>query len=100
MSEQIETESNKRPKGSNVRLTSEAHELLAEKAKNLGDSMKEVASEAIIALFKRELKYNEYIAHIKQLNEASLKLQKRLLVYLFSSASIGTAAGIVIGLVI
>ena len=54
-------------RGNNVRLTAEAHQLLAEKAKNLGDSMKEVASEAIISLFKRELKYNEYIACISQL---------------------------------
>ena len=54
-------------RGNNVRLTEQAHQLLTENAKNLGDSMKEVASEAIISLFKRELKYNEYIARINQL---------------------------------
>jgi hypothetical protein len=56
-------------RGNNVRLTEQAHQLLAEKAKNLGDSMKEVASEAIISLFKRELKYNEYIARINGLEK-------------------------------
>ena len=56
-------------KGNNVRLTPEAHGLLAEKAKNLDDSMKGVASEAIISLFKRELKYNEYIARINGLEK-------------------------------
>ena len=59
---------NKR-EGATVRLTEEAHALLAEKAKNLGDSMKEVASEAILSLFKRELKYNEYIARINGLEK-------------------------------
>ena len=54
---------------SNVRLTDDAHTLLVEKAKNLGDSMKEVASEAVISLFSRELKYNAYIARINRLEK-------------------------------
>ena len=53
----------------NVRLTDEAHALLKEKATNLGQSMKEVVSEAVLSLFKRELKYNEYIARIKWLEK-------------------------------
>lgn len=56
-------------KTSNVRLTGEAHTLLAEKAKNLNESMKAIASEAVISLFKRELKYNEYIARINELEK-------------------------------
>ena len=52
-----------------VRLTDEAHALLVEKAKSLGNSMKSVASEAVISLFKRELKYNEYIARINELEK-------------------------------
>lgn len=87
-------------KGNNVRLTTEAHDMLVEKAKNLGSSMKEVASEAIILLFKREFRYNEYIAHIKRINDASIKLQKCLPIYLFCSAAVGTITGIVIGVML
>jgi len=53
--------------GKNVRLTEEAHQLLVEKAEHLGNSMKEVASEAVISLFQRELKYNEYLERINRL---------------------------------
>ena len=60
----------------NVRLTDEAHALLKEKATNLGQSMKEVVSEAVISLFKRELKYNEYIAQADRLKERIKDLQK------------------------
>ena len=59
-----------------VRLTDEAHALLAKSSKNLGDSMKSVASEAVISLFKRELKYNEYIARINWL-EKEVSIIKR-----------------------
>ena len=63
-------------KGTTVRLSEEAHALLKEKAKNLGQSTKEVVSEAILLLFKRELKYNEYIARINEL-EKELNTVKR-----------------------
>lgn len=59
-----------------VRLTDDAHALLVEKAKILGNSMKSVASEAVISLFKRELKYNEYITRISRL-EKELNTVKR-----------------------
>ena len=63
-------------KGKAVRLTPEAHALLAEKARDLNVSMVKVASEAILSLFKRELKYNEYIARINEL-EKVLNTTKR-----------------------
>lgn len=72
---------------SNVRLTDEAHALLAEKAKNLGNSMKSVASKAVISLFKRELKYNEYIAHINEL-EKELNTTKRYAGKLFALGTV------------
>ena len=58
-----------REKGKAVRLTDKAHVLLTEKAKDLNVSMVKVASEAILSLFKRELKYNEYIARINGLED-------------------------------
>jgi len=41
-------------KSNNVRITEEAHRILVEKSEEHDMSMKEVASEAIIALFRRE----------------------------------------------
>ena len=41
-------------KGNNVRLTEQAHQLLAEKAEDYNVSMKDVASEAIVLLTKRD----------------------------------------------
>ena len=46
-------------KGTTVRLTEDAHQLLAEKAKDLGDSMKELATEAIFCLVRNEEKDKE-----------------------------------------
>ena len=39
-------------KGNNVRITDEAHALLAEKAEDYNANMKEIASEAILMLIK------------------------------------------------
>ena len=82
-----------RKEDAHVRLTDEAHELLAEKAKNLDESMKEVGSEAVISLFKRELKYNEYIARINGL-EKEVDADKRYAGFLFV---LGTVVGGVVG---
>ena len=41
-------------KGNNVRLTEEAHGLLAEMGHDCDASMKEVASEAIMRMFRRK----------------------------------------------
>jgi hypothetical protein len=54
-------------KGNNVRLTPEAHQLLAEKAEDYNVSMKDVASEAIVLLTKRE----EWRAHVERLEQKS-----------------------------
>ena len=62
--------------GNNVRLTEEAHAILAEKAEDFGVSMKEVASEAIKLFVKRWDKDKECIAHLERLQERIKRLQK------------------------
>ena len=84
-------------KGSNVRLTEEAHTLLREKAKNIGNPMKTIASEAVISLFKRELKLNAYMARINGL-EDELNTVKRYAGGLFViGAIVSGCLGYVIG---
>ena len=63
-------------KGSNVRLTEEAHILLAEKAGYFGTSMKEVASEAIFLLARGDEKAKEFRAQADRLKERIKDLQK------------------------
>ena len=75
-------------KGMTVRLTDEAHALLAEKAKNIGNPMKTIASEAIISLFKRELKLNAYMARINGL-EKEVDASKRYVLFV-----LGITAGL------
>lgn len=92
---------NKR-KGTTVRLTDQAHILLSEKAEDYNSkghkiSMKDIASEAIFMLVQGEDRDKEIEAYRKKLNEAAIKLGKRLPIYLFISAAVGTIAGIVIG---
>lgn len=41
-------------KRSNIRLTDKAHRLLTEKAENSGFSMKEIASEAVMLMFRQK----------------------------------------------
>ena len=87
---------NKR-EGTTVRLTPQAHILLTEKAadysmKGHKISMKDIASEAIFLLFQSEDRDKEV--------EASVKLQKRLPIYLFISAAVGTVAGVILGMML
>ena len=63
-------------KGSNVRLTDEAHTLLAEKAEDFGATMKEVASEAIFLLARGDERDKEFRAYEDRLNEMIKSLQK------------------------
>ena len=64
------------PRGNNVRLTEEAHGLLAEMAHDCDSSMKEIASEAIFSLIKSHTKDKECIAHLERLQERIKRLQK------------------------
>ena len=48
------------PKGNNVRLTEEAHGLLAEMADDCDSSMKDVASEAVIRMTQRKRDNRRY----------------------------------------
>jgi len=76
-------------KGFNVRLSQESHMLLAEKAKKLGIPMKELASEAILVLFKKkEAKVNEDKAKIARL-QSELRWQVK-----------ATRAAFVLGIVV
>ena len=56
-------------KGHNVRLTPEAHQLLAEKAVDYNVPMKEIASEAIFLLVKSDSKDKECLANLKRLEK-------------------------------
>ena len=47
-------------KRSNVRLTDKAHRLLTEKAENSGFSMKEIASEAVMLMFRQKRDNKRY----------------------------------------
>lgn len=92
-------------KGTTVRLTEQAHTFLSEKAIQYSKegykcSMKDIASEAIFMLVGREARDTELRVHIERINQASLKLQKRIPVYLFISAAAGTVAGVVIGVML
>jgi ElaB/YqjD/DUF883 family membrane-anchored ribosome-binding protein len=87
-------------KDKTVRLISEAHSLLAEKAEDLNTSMAEIASEAIFMFVGQEDRDREQRDYIERINKASIKLQKRIPVYLFISAAIGTIAGIVMGVML
>lgn len=94
-----------RRKGTTVRLTSQAHILLSDKADNYSSeghkiSMKDIASEAIFLFFQSEDRDKEVEAYRKELNELSIKLQKRLPIYLFVSAAVGTIAGLVVGVML
>ena len=95
---------NKR-KGTTVRLTPQAHLLLSDKADNYSSeghkiSMKDIASEAIFLFFQSEDRDKEAEAYRKELNELSIKLQRRLPFYLFISAAVGTVAGVILGRVL
>jgi len=87
-------------KGITVRLTPEAHELLSEKAKNLGDSMKAVASEAVISLFKRELKYNEYISRINRLEDKLNRIKRHAGMLFVLSAVVSGCVMFFVGMMI
>ena len=63
----------------NVRITDEAHILLAEKAGYFGTSMKEVASEAIVLLATRENKVKECLTLLDKANERITVLDARIL---------------------
>ena len=95
----------KERKGTTVRLTEQAHLLLLGKVddyrgKGHTISMKDIASEAIFLLIRQDDIYKEHHAHIKRLNEASIKLQERFRIHLFISTAVGTIAGIVIGVIL
>ena len=60
----------------NVRITDEAHGLLAEKAEHLGATMKEVASEAIFLLARGDERAKEFRAQADRLKERIKDLQK------------------------
>ena len=90
---------NKR-KGTTVRLTESARTLLLKKAGDYKVSMKELASEAVILLVDKKDKFREQFIHFERVNEASIKLQKRIPIYLFISAAVGAIAGIFIGVVL
>ena len=95
---------NKR-EGTTVRLTPQAHILLSDKADNYSSeghkiSMKDIASEAIFLFFQSEDRDKEIETYRKELNELSIKLQRRLPFYLFISGAAGTVAGVVIGVMI
>ena len=84
-----------------VRLTPQAHILLSEKvgyysAKGQKVSMKDIASKAIFMSVQSEKRAKEIEAYRKKLNKAAIKLQKRLPIYLFASAAVGTVAGVII----
>ena len=63
-------------KGSNVRITDEAHGLLTEKAEHLGATMKEVASEAIFLLARGDERAKRFRAQEDRLKERIKGLQK------------------------
>ena len=91
---------NKR-EGTTVRLTPQAHLLLSDKADNYSSeghniSMKDIASEAIFMYVQSEDRDKEVEAYRKELNELSIKLQRRLPFYLFISVAVGTIAGLAI----
>ena len=91
---------NKR-KGPTVRLTDQAHLLLTEKAEDFSSkghkiAKKDIASEAIFMFVQGEDRDKEIEAYRKKLNEAAIKLRKRLPIYLFASAAVGTVAGVII----
>ena len=91
---------NKR-KGPTVRLTDQAHILLSEKAEDFSSkghkiTRKDIASEAIFMFIQGKDRDKEIEAYRNHLNEVSIKLQKRLPIYLFASAAVGTIAGIII----
>ena len=65
--------------GSNVRLTEEAHGLLAKKAKDFGASMKEVASEAIVLLATRGDKVKKCHMLLDRANSRIAVLDARIL---------------------
>lgn len=64
--------------GNNVRLTEQAHIVLSEKAENLNVSMKEIASEAIFVLAKKEDREKEQREHIEIFEKRVAILSKRI----------------------
>ena len=64
--------------GNNVRLTEQAHIVLSTKAENLNVSMKEIASEAIFVLAKKEDREKEQREHIEIFEKRVAILSKRI----------------------
>ena len=88
----------------NVRITDEAHGLLTEKAEYIGATMKEVASQAIILLAKREDWAKKFRAEEDRLKERIKNLQKTVrdsrrfaFSCLFSGAIVAGCLGFVLG---
>ena len=75
----------------NVRITDEAHALLAEKAEDFGATMKEVASEAIVLLARRKERFKKFRAQEDRLKERIKGLQK-MVRYAFGLFILGAIA--------
>ena len=83
-----------------VRLTDEAHALLAEKAVDYEESMKDVASEAIFSLDKRETKDKECRRHIEALKAGIQRVREERAFYILLVGVAGGILGFIIGTVI
>lgn len=77
-------------KDAHVRLTGEAYALLTEKAEDYNVSQKEIASEAIILLVKRE-------NTMRSIKKKAKRLQKLLILYLLLAGGVGIVIGLIIG---
>ena len=84
-------------KDNTVRLTEEAHLLLAEKAKHLGDSMKEVASEAITSYVGRQTKEIEWYTQVCKEKAKLTRLRELVVVLGLTMWVLGCMLGFVIG---
>jgi len=56
-------------KGNNVRITEEAHRVLVEQSEEHDISMKEIASDAVISLFKRRQRERNLLEDIARLEK-------------------------------
>ena len=82
-----------------VRLTDEAHALLTEKAVNYEESMKDVASDAIMLLVEGKERNKECYTLLDSLSKKVKRAQKLLAFYTMLVGSTGVVLGYIIGTV-
>ena len=83
-----------------VRLTDEAHALLTEKAVNYEESMKDIASEAIMLLVEGKERNKECYALLDNQLEKVKRAQKVLAFYTMLAGSAGLILGVITGVMI